>query len=81
MTQIYNYSAPKKPTNVSINSDLLNKARSLKLNLSATLEKALLEQVKASKQAQWRMDNKKAIGASNRFTEENGLFSDKYRIL
>ena len=37
----YNTQAPKKPTNVSINSDLLQKAKSLNINLSATLEHAL----------------------------------------
>ena len=34
-------SASKKPTNVSINAELLAKAKSLDINLSATLESAL----------------------------------------
>ena len=53
MTQIYNHSAPKKPTNLSINSSLLEKARSLKLNLSATLEAALAEEVRKAEREQW----------------------------
>ena len=42
MRQLYNTNAPKKPTNLSVNSDLLNEAKALKLNLSATFEIALL---------------------------------------
>ena len=38
MNRAYNTQAPQKPTNVSINSDLLEKARCLNINLSATLE-------------------------------------------
>ncbi|MAR90076.1 MAG: hypothetical protein CML06_04230 [Pseudomonadales bacterium] len=47
MQQPYNTQAPKKPTNVSINSDLLSKAKALKINLSSTLESALIELVRA----------------------------------
>ena len=39
-------SASKKPTNVSINAELLAKAKSLDINLSATLESALKEQIR-----------------------------------
>jgi antitoxin CcdA len=79
MQNLYNTSATKKATNLSINSDLLEKIRALNINLSATLEKALkheLAQVKASK---WAEDNKTAIKVYNAFTEENGCFGDEYR--
>ncbi len=39
------YSAPKKPTNLSITSDVPAKAKALKLNLSATFDVALAEHV------------------------------------
>lgn len=79
MHQIYNNQAPKKPTNVSINSDLLEKAKRLNINLSATLEQALTEQVRAEQREQWKRENAKAIKAYNRFIEENGTFSDSTR--
>ena len=41
MLQIFDKNATKKPTNLSVNSDLLSKARKHKINLSATLEYAL----------------------------------------
>jgi len=81
MHQIYNHSAPKKPTNLSVNSDLLVKARNLKINLSATLEAALEKQVRDSARENWLKENKKAIESLNELTENNGLFSDSYREL
>jgi antitoxin CcdA len=80
MLQVYNYSAPKKPTNLSINSDLLAKAKGLKLNLSATLEMALAEQVQKAERENWLKQNKVAIEAANKFVENYGLFADSYRI-
>ena len=41
METLFDSNAPKKPTNLSLNSDLLEKSRKLKINLSATLEEAL----------------------------------------
>lgn len=38
MSYAYDTQAPKRPTNVSINSDLLAKAKGFNINLSATLE-------------------------------------------
>ncbi|MCK5478464.1 MAG: type II toxin-antitoxin system CcdA family antitoxin [Methylococcales bacterium] len=81
MQYIYNHNAPKKPTNLSVNSDLLTKARSLKINLSATLESALEAQVRLSAREKWLNENKKAITSLNELVENNGLFSDSYRDL
>ena len=81
MILAYDYSAPKKPTNLSINSDLLAKAKALKLNLSATLEIALAEQVQKAERDNWLKQNQAAIEASNKLVEEHGLFSDFYRTL
>ncbi len=81
MPQTYNQSAPKKATNLSINSDLLDKARSLKLNLSATLENALADEVRKAERAQWLRRNQEAIDAANRLAEEKGLFVDSYATI
>ena len=79
MSHAFNSQAPKKPTNVSINSDLLEKAKGLNINLSATLEEALAVQVRAEQRRQWKKENAKAIQAYNNFIEENGVFSDGLR--
>ena len=58
MQQIYDEDAPKKATNLSVNSDLLKKARSLRINLSATFEHALALRVKTSAREAWLKENK-----------------------
>ncbi len=79
MNYVYDPQAPKKPTNVSINSDLLQMAKALKINLSATLERALTEQLRDEQRAAWLRENAEAIQAYNQFVETNGTFSDSIR--
>lgn len=79
MHSLYDTSAPKKPTNLSINSDLLAKSRSLDINLSATLEQALKEKLAEQTAEAWKQENRLAIEAYNGFVEENGVFSDDFR--
>ena len=81
MHDIYNRREKKKPTNLSINSDLLGKAKDLKINLSAALESTLEAQVRLSTREKWLKDNKKAIASLNNLADNNGLFSDSYRDL
>ena len=80
MRKIYDTNAPKKPANLSINSDLLNEAKSLKINLSATLEAALLSELKAARRDLWLAENKEAIDTCNKLAESHGLFADKHRV-
>jgi len=79
MSHVFNLNAPKKPTNLSINSDLLEKAKSQNINLSATLEAALTEQLREKQRSQWKAESAKAIEAYNRFVGENGVFGDGLR--
>lgn len=79
MQQVYDKNAPKKATNLSVNSDLLIKARSLKINLSAALEQALVSDVRKAEREKWKTENRNAIKALNELAENNGLFSDSYR--
>ena len=79
MQQLYDTTAPKKPTNLSVNSDLLQRTRSMNINLSATLEKALITELSKAEAERWTNDNKKAIKAYNEFIEEHGCFGDEFR--
>ncbi len=71
--------APKRATNVSVRSDLLAAARDAGLNVSATLERALIEELAKVKRAKWREQNREAIDAYNEHVEEHGTFSDGAR--
>ena len=69
----------KKPTNVTIRSDLLDEARALKINLSQEFERHLGEVVRKHRAEQWLKDNREAIEAYNRHIERHGLWNDEYR--
>ncbi|MEW6611636.1 MAG: type II toxin-antitoxin system CcdA family antitoxin [Pseudomonadota bacterium] len=71
--------APKKPVNLSINSDLLRQARALKINLSQTLEERLAELLREARRSQWLVENQAALDAYNRHIERHGAFSDGLR--
>ena len=79
MQSLYDNKAPKKATNLSLNSDLLKKSKALDINLSATLEQALKEKLAESEAEKWLTENKNAIKAYNEFVDEHGCFGDEYR--
>ncbi len=76
---IFNPKAPKKSTNLSINSDLLAKAKQNNINLSRALEQRLIEMLLEENRSKWREENKEAIEAYNRRIEVSGVFSDNLR--
>jgi antitoxin CcdA len=76
---IFNPKAPKKSTNLSINSDLLTQAKQNNINLSRALEQRLVEMLLEENRCKWREENKEAIEAYNRRIEVSGVFSDNLR--
>jgi antitoxin CcdA len=76
---IFNPKAPKKSTNLSINSDLLTQAKQNNINLSRALEQRLIEMLLEENRCKWREENKEAIEAYNRRIEVSGVFSDNLR--
>jgi antitoxin CcdA len=75
MSHIYSTNAPKKATNLSVNSDLLRQAKEYGINLSATFEKSLEEMVRKEKEKRWLEENKEAIEENNRRIAERGTFA------
>jgi antitoxin CcdA len=71
--------ALKRATNLSINADLLERARSLGINLSQTLEERLAELVKQAEAREWLARNQRAINAYNERVEREGVWSDGLR--
>jgi antitoxin CcdA len=74
-----NHSVPKRATNVSVRSDLLAAARDAGLNLSASLERALQEELAEVKRKKWREENRESIAAYNEHIDKHGAFSDDFR--
>jgi len=79
MLYAYNIHAEKKATNLSINSDLLKKAKSYKINLSKNFESHLNQLVKEQEEKKWKETNLKAIESFNERVTQSGVFSDGLR--
>ena len=78
-SRIYDKNAPKRATNVTVNSDLLDQAKRLGINLSHPLESRLAELVAEQVQQKWLEQNADAIEAYNRRVEQHGVFGDDVR--
>ena len=71
--------ARKRATNLSVDENLLARARLLKLNLSQVLEEGLAAEIRRREEAAWRERNRQAIDAYNEGVEKHGVFSDGLR--
>jgi len=76
---VYDTSAPRKPTNLTVNSDLLRRAKEKKINVSSVLEAALAEELRQREIAEWKSQNRTSIENYNKKIQEIGLFSDGLR--
>lgn len=69
----------KRATNLSIDADLLGKAKALGLNVSSVLEESLRAKIREEEARRWLAENKDAIEALNRDTEGHGVWSERLR--
>ncbi len=79
MKSIYDETAPKKATNLSINSDLLRQARALGIGLSAELETRLIELLVERRRREWEIEVREQVDAYNASVQQHGAFSDGLR--
>ncbi len=71
--------APKKPTNLSLNSKVLEVARDLGMNVSQTVDVLLAEEVRRRYWEKWQEENQEAIAEYNERIAKYGLPLAKYR--
>ena len=71
--------ARKVPTNLSIRADLVARAKKLGLNLSAVVDSALEDAIRAAEREKWLDENRDAIDEYNAHVAKHGLFSDDWR--
>jgi antitoxin CcdA len=76
---LYDREAPRKPTKVSVNGELLEKARELGVDLASTLEDALVLEVRRRQREVWLEENREAIEAYNEHVAHHGVFSTGLR--
>lgn len=83
MTTFYDRSAPKRPVNLTLNADLIARARKCTDNLSGLIESLLADFIGRERQrraAEVRLA-RAATEMWNRFDEECGSFADEHSTL
>jgi len=71
--------SPKRATNLSLNAKVLDAARDLGMNLSATVDALLAEELRKRYWARWNEDNKEAVAHYNARIAREGLPLARYR--
>ena len=80
MARVREDSTPyRRPTNVSLDSRLVEEARELGINVSRASEEGLAREIKAERQRRWLEDNKDALDEYNEWVRTNELPFAKYR--
>jgi antitoxin CcdA len=69
----------KRAVNLFVDAELLDAARTMRINLSETLEGRLRTIVRADQEKRWREENQEAIASINSFIERHGLLASKLR--
>jgi antitoxin CcdA len=70
----------RKAVNLTMDAELLAKAKAEGLNLSAALEEKIRSDVARIEIERWKRENAEAIRHNNEELERNGLWSDGYRL-
>ncbi|WP_029918463.1 type II toxin-antitoxin system CcdA family antitoxin [Pelobacter seleniigenes] len=71
--------ARKQSANLSIRSDLLQRAKQNKINLSKTLEQSLEQILGNRDREEWLKTNQEAIEAANKYVDRKGIWSEGLR--
>lgn len=71
---------PRKSTNLTLDAELANEAKTLGISLSRAAEQGIAAAVKAEKERRWREENREATESYNKWIEKNGLPLEKYRV-
>jgi antitoxin CcdA len=72
----YNTQAPRRPVNLTANSDLVEQVRSKKGNLSALFEQSMIHFLTELELKNWKTENKASFDSYNRMLEERGSLSE-----
>lgn len=69
----------KRAVNLFVDSELLDEAKRLRVNVSETLERRLQAIVKAEQEKRWLEENREAIASINSFIDRHGLLASRLR--
>jgi antitoxin CcdA len=72
-------SSKRKPTNLTLRSDLVRRAKALGLNLSEVVEASLEVTLAELERSRWLAENEAAIDSYNALVAEHGVFGEAWR--
>ena len=76
MQPTYNVQAPRRPVNLSANSDLIERVRSEKGNLSALFEQSMVNFLAERELMRWKEESQASFSSYNRMIEVRGTLSE-----
>jgi antitoxin CcdA len=71
---------PRKSTSLSLDADLIARAKDAGVNLSRAAEAGIEQDVRRAEAERWQKDNKAAFDAYDRFVEEHGILLSRHRM-
>lgn len=81
MQHIYNVNATRRAVNLSANSDLVDRVRSEKGNLSALFEESMITFLAEREMMRWKEESQASFNSYNRMVEERGSVSEDIGLL
>jgi antitoxin CcdA len=81
MRQSANKTARRHPVNLTADSELVERVRGEKGNLSALLEQSMRAYLTQKELERWKEDNRLSFESYNKMIEEHGLFSEDMGLL
>lgn len=76
MQPAYNVNAPRRHVNLTANSELVDRVRSEKGNLSAMFEQSMIAFLVERELTRWKEENKATFESYNRMIEERGTLAE-----
>jgi len=77
----YNTNAPRRPVNLTANSDLVNMVRNENGNLSKLFEQTMITFLAERELARWKEENRASFDSYNRMIAERGSLSEDLGLL
>jgi antitoxin CcdA len=71
--------APRRAVNLSLNGDMVAKARALGLNLSSIAEEAITREVARATEARFKAEIARGLEQYDQYLAEHGSFADAVR--
>jgi len=76
MQLAYNVQAVRRPVNLTANSDLIERVRSEKGNLSALFEQSMITFLAERELMRWKEDSQSSFNSYNQMIEARGTLSE-----